>query len=172
MPRRKHPYHKPGTLLFNGQTAWEAANSPIEIEDVLHPPSPSGQQRDIRTEVANVVAGFEELALIDVDRLVADLTHEVAYAQTMGLDRLTQGKTSKPHAWTLQILFRGVRTALERQGLIPTISEFYGADHEIKRSLYLRLAEEIAKIAGLQVAARRRDVAIAAARIEHGTTSE
>jgi hypothetical protein len=122
--------------------------------------------------VANAVAGFEELALVDTDRLVADLTNEVAYARTMGLDRLTHGKNSKPHAWTLQILFRGVRTALERQGINPTISEFYDANHEIRRSLYLRLAEEIAKIAGLQVAARRRDIAIAAARIEHGTTSE
>jgi hypothetical protein len=71
MPRRKRPYYKPGTLLVNGQTALKSANSPVSIEEVLHPPGLSGQRRDIRAEVAKVVAGFDELALIDIDRLVA-----------------------------------------------------------------------------------------------------
>lgn len=167
MPRRKLRYYRKGTFLFNGQTAQEAIATPISIDDIMRLPGRRGHNRSVPGDVADVVEKFDELTLTDREALIRDLCNEVAFARTMRLDLLTKGRNSKPHEWTLQILFRGVRTAMERQGLKAAVSEYETAGRENKRSTYLCLAAEIAKIAGLRVPKDVKGVARRSKRIAH-----
>jgi hypothetical protein len=164
MPRRTRPYYPPGTILFNGQTAADDAANPISMDDVMRSTSAKGGTRDLKVEVANALTQFDEFALADMDVLAADLCYQTGQIRSLPLEFLTKGSDSKPHGQALQLLFEGIRIVLEQHGLKPRISQYLDKNHNVKRSAYLRLAVEIARIAGLQPPADPKDVALKAKR--------
>jgi hypothetical protein len=105
-----------------------------------------------RQSVVDVVARFDELAEVHSrDVLIDDLVDVVRWAQTSSIEYLVRGARSKPAEWNLAILFRSVAAVMIKHRLVPAISEYEVTRHarSRRRSLYLRLAAEIAKAAGL-----------------------
>jgi hypothetical protein len=112
--------------------------------------------------VVSIVDQFDEFALQDRDAFVRDLMHEVAQVRSMRMDLMTRGRGSKPHAWTVQVLFQGIYNVMERHGLRPTIGQSLGADSDVRQSAYLRLACAITTAAGYHSPADAKDVALKA----------
>ena len=165
MPRRSKVYVSPGKTLINGERVeldaegerYEIAlrGAPVEIARV-------------RRQVAKYIKNFEELSqLEDRDQFINDLADECAFALTARLDHLTTGTHTKPDEWTAQILVRGLASVMARHGVKPAISE-YERRGELHRSLYLRMAPGLLRIAGLNAPKKDlKGLALRAKRIGH-----
>jgi hypothetical protein len=141
------------------------------MDQVLRRTGARGRTHDIKAEVANTLTQFDEFALADMNTLAEDLCYQIGHIRSLPLELMTKGRESKPHGQLLQILFECVRVVLEQHGLKPTISQYIDKNHNMKRSAYLRLALEMARIAGLQPPADPKDVALKAKRrIAHNVT--
>jgi hypothetical protein len=163
MPRRTTIYIGPGNTLVNGGRA-----DVVESEDGfrLYDPilAPIGIA-DIHTKVARHVADFNEFAqLTNYNEFVADLANECAWARTARLDVLSFGSRTKPDAWTIQVLARGVAAVLERHQFKAAVSEFEKGGN-IQRSLYLRVLRGLIKCAGYAPPKDIKGLALRARRI-------
>lgn len=143
MPRRKKLYLDPGKALVNGGRVDVTDGNPVVTVPALEVTAEALCER-IKARVQD----FDELAqLDDFDRFVLDLADECAWVQTMRLDYLTKGASSKPNEWTTQILARGIATVMRKHGLRVAISEYENNKHnELQRSLYLRLVRNVCGI--------------------------